>query len=94
LSLSKSRFYPFNGSEWIADPLGRDLAEDWIVVIKKTTDEIRVLLANAKMDFEAIQNEALNAYLPKVFHRCPFSEDVCLGRQCIECAIFKNSVKK
>ncbi len=63
-------------------------------MIKKTTDEIRVLLSNALLDFEAVQNEALNAYLPKIFHSCPFSEDVCTKKQCIECAVFKNSQKE
>ncbi len=63
-------------------------------MIKKTTDEIRVLLSNALLDFEAVQSEALNAYLPKIFHSCPFSEDVCTKKQCIECAVFKNSQKE
>ncbi len=63
-------------------------------MIKKTTDEIRVLLSNALLDFEAVQNDALNAYLPKIFHSCPFSEDVCTKKQCIECVVFKNSQKE
>jgi hypothetical protein len=63
-------------------------------MIRKTTDEIRELLTNAKLDFNEIENEALNAYLPKIFQICPFSEDICTARQCMECAIFKNSAKK
>lgn len=63
-------------------------------MIKKTTDEIRVLLSSALLDFEAVQNEALNAYLPKIFHSCPFSEDICTKKQCIECAVFKSSLKE
>jgi hypothetical protein len=61
---------------------------------QKTTDEIRTLLRNAKLDFESVENKALNAYLPKIFHICPFSEDVCTMEQCIECAVFINSAKK
>jgi hypothetical protein len=31
----------------------------------------------------------LNEYLPKIFHSCPFTEDVCVTRQCFECSVFK-----
>ena len=62
-------------------------------MIRKTTDEIRELLTDAKLDFGEIENEALNAYLPKIFHSCPFSEDVCTTKQCTKCAVFKNSAK-
>jgi len=61
---------------------------------QKTTDEIRQLLSNAKIDFDSVENKALNAYLPKIFHRCPFTEEVCTTSQCIECAIFKNFAKE
>jgi len=54
----------------------------------KTTDEIRTLLRNAGLDFESVENKALNAYLPKIFQVCPFSEDVCTIERCIECAVF------
>jgi len=64
------------------------------MMTRKTTDEIRGLLTNAKLDFTEIVNEALNAYLPKIFQICPFSEDVCTAKQCMNCEIFKNSVKK
>ena len=61
---------------------------------QKTTDEIRTLLSNAKIDFEAVENEALNAYLSRIFPSCPLTDDVCTKKQCMECAVFKNSAKK
>jgi len=63
-------------------------------VTQKSTDEIRTLLNNAKLDFASVENEALNAYLPRIFHSCPFSEDICTTKQCMECAVFKDSPKK
>ncbi len=62
-------------------------------MIQKTTDEIRKLLSSAKLDFESVENKALNNYLPKIFHSCPFTEDICEKRQCIECVVFKGKVK-
>ncbi len=64
------------------------------MMVRKTTSEIRALLASASLDFEKVQNEALNAYLPKVFLSCPFSGDVCMTKQCIECPTFKSAPKK
>jgi hypothetical protein len=61
---------------------------------QKTTDEIRKLLNNANLDFESIQNQALNAYLPKILHTCPFTDDICTTKQCIDCPVFKNSTQK
>ena len=61
---------------------------------QKTTDEIRELLSNTILDFESVENDALNAYLPKIFHFCPFSEDICIEKQCTSCAIFKKLPKK
>jgi hypothetical protein len=61
---------------------------------QKTTNEIRKLLSNAKLDFESVTNQALNAYLPRIFHSCPFTEDICTIKQCIDCEVFKNSAKK
>lgn len=58
---------------------------------KKNMIEIRALLSNAKLDFEDIENKALNDYLPKIFVVCPFTEDVCTQKQCVECEVFKNS---
>jgi len=63
-------------------------------VTQKTTEEIRTLLSKAKLDFEAVEKEALNAYLPRIFHSCPFSEDICTTEQCMDCVVFKNSSKK
>jgi len=60
----------------------------------KTTTEIRALLSNAKLDFESVENEALNAYLPRLFQICPFSEDICTTKQCTECDVFKKFNKK
>ena len=61
---------------------------------QKTTEEIRTLLNKAEKDFEAVQNEALNAYLPRIFQICPFSEDICTQGQCTDCAVFKNLSEK
>ena len=61
---------------------------------QKTTDEIRKLLCDAELDFESVENKALNDYLPKIFQICPFSEDICTAKQCMECAVLKNSAKK
>jgi hypothetical protein len=69
-------------------------AERQTKMTQKTTDEIRELLSNAKIDFEAIENKALNEYLPKIFHSCPFTEDVCTTRQCFDCSVFKKLAKQ
>ena len=61
---------------------------------QKTTSEIRMLLSHARLDFEAVENEALNYYLPKIFHSCPFTEDVCNEKQCVECEVLKNCADK
>ena len=58
---------------------------------QKTTDEIRELLSNADLDFESVENKALNNYLPKIFHSCPFTDEICTTKQCTECAVFMNS---
>jgi len=55
----------------------------------KTTGEIRTLLSKAKLDFESVENEALNAYLSRIFQICPLSEDICTKNQCMDCAVFK-----
>ena len=55
----------------------------------KSTDEIKDLLSKAHLDFEVIVNKALNDYLPKIFHFCPFTEELCTSKQCLECSIFK-----
>jgi hypothetical protein len=60
---------------------------------QKTTDEIRKILSNADLDFESVENKALNNYLPKIFNSCPFTGEICTTKQCIECAIFTNTNK-
>ncbi len=64
------------------------------MAIQKTTSEIRQLLINAKLDFESIQNKALNDYLPKILHICPFIDEPCATKQCVECEVFTNSTNK
>ena len=61
---------------------------------QKTTDEIRTLLSNAKLDFESVQNKALNDYLMKIFHSCPFTDEICTTKQCVECGVFINYANK
>jgi hypothetical protein len=51
----------------------------------KSTREIQTLLSNANIDFDVFVNTALNDYLPKVFLSCPFTEELCLKKQCMEC---------
>jgi len=53
----------------------------------KSTPEIRGLLKAAKMDFDSVQNKALNDYLSKIFLTCPFTDELCIDKkQCIGCA--------
>jgi len=59
----------------------------------KTTSEIRALLNNAQLDFDSIVNKALNAYLPKIFRSCPFTEDICTAKQCLDCSVFKKQTQ-
>ena len=61
---------------------------------QKTTDEIRKLLSNADLDFESVENKALNNYLPKIFHSCPFTEEFCTTKQCVDCVVFTNTIKQ
>ena len=61
---------------------------------QKTTDEIRKLLNNAKIDFESAENKALNDYLPKIFQSCPFTDEICTTKQCVECEVFTKTNKK
>jgi hypothetical protein len=55
---------------------------------QKTTNEIRTLLTNAKLDFDSVVNKALNDYLSRIFHSCPFTEELCTTKQCVECSVF------
>jgi hypothetical protein len=57
---------------------------------QKSTEEIRRLISKAKLDFDSVENRALNAYLPRIFRSCPFNEDICTAKQCLECAVFTN----
>jgi hypothetical protein len=52
---------------------------------QKSTKEIKRLLAEANMDFDLTINNALNDYLPKIFHSCPFTEEICVKKQCMDC---------
>jgi hypothetical protein len=52
---------------------------------QKSTLEIRELLEQANVDFESAVNEALNNYLPKIFQSCPFTEELCSKKQCMDC---------
>jgi hypothetical protein len=61
---------------------------------KKTTGEIRDLLSDAQLDFDSVENMALNDYLPKIFQICPFTEDICTTKQCLECEVSRNRAKK
>jgi hypothetical protein len=58
-------------------------------MIQKTTVEIQELLSKSNLDFDFVVNKALNDYLPKIFHFCPFTEEVCTAKQCVECSVFK-----
>ena len=64
------------------------------MVTQKTTGEIRKLLGNAKLDFELVENTALNDYLPKIFHSCPFTEELCTTKQCVECTVSQTQINK
>jgi hypothetical protein len=58
---------------------------------QKTTEEIRKLLSEAKIDFEYAENQALNDYLPKILQTCPFTEDICTNLRCLECTKSKSN---
>jgi len=42
---------------------------------------------NAKLDFESVENRALNDYLPKIFHSCPFTEEICTTGYCVPVSV-------
>ncbi len=56
---------------------------------QKSTAEIARLIAESKMDFKEVVNKALNEFLPKIFTMCPYTEEPCTRRQCVDCATFK-----
>jgi len=52
----------------------------------KSTPEIRSLLKATNMDFDSVQNKALNEYLSKIFLTCPFTDELCIDKkQCMGC---------
>ncbi len=74
---------------------GFKTSDEWQYnMTQKSTEEIRKILGDAKLDFESIENKALNDYLPKIFHTCPFTEDLCTTRQCTECSVFVKQKRK
>jgi predicted RNase H-like nuclease (RuvC/YqgF family) len=50
-----------------------------------STNEIQKLLKNANMDFDLVVNKALNSYLSKIFLSCPFTDEICIKKQCMGC---------
>jgi hypothetical protein len=64
----------------------------------KSTSEIQALLKKVNIDFDSAVNSALNDYIYKIFLSCPFTEEICLKKQCLECESSKipqiNSMSK
>ena len=59
------------------------------VKTQKSTDDIKQILRNANMDYDAVVNKALNAYLPSLFLCCPFTDELCLHKkQCMGCETY------
>ncbi len=57
----------------------------------KSTSEIQALLNKVNIDFDSAVNTALNDYIYKIFLSCPFTEEICLKKQCLECDSSKMS---
>jgi hypothetical protein len=57
----------------------------------KSTSEIQALLNKVNIDFDLAVNIALNDYIHKIFLSCPFTEEICLKKQCLECDSSKMS---
>jgi hypothetical protein len=55
------------------------------VKTNKSTREIQALLKKVNIDFDSAVNFALNDYIQKIFLICPFTEEICLKKQCLEC---------
>ncbi len=52
----------------------------------KSTGEIREILRSVNLDFDEVQNRALNEYLGKIFLSCPFTDELCIHKkQCVGC---------
>jgi hypothetical protein len=73
----------------ICDECYSKLKKHHPLMTQKTTDEIRALLSSAKLDFASVENKALNGYLKKIFPGCPFTNDLCMRPQCLECEVYK-----
>ena len=59
------------------------------------TAKIKELLSKANLNFDSVENKALNDYLSKIFHSCPFGKCLCIeNNQCDECDAFKNRTKR
>jgi len=46
-----------------------------------STQQIKEILGDSKMDFETTVNKALNVYLSQIFLTCPFTDKLCLTRK-------------
>ena len=57
----------------------------------KSTSEIQALLNKVNIDFDLAVNIALNDYIHKIFLSCPFTEEICQKKQCLECDSSKMS---
>jgi len=91
----KYRLNAVSGTLVLADMgEGLDHSSELGYLIDRTTDEIKALLGNADLNFETVLNQALNAYLPRIFRSCPISEDLCMNKTCPECPVFKKKIKK
>ena len=62
-----------------------------ILKATKSTSEIQALLNKVNIDFDLAVNIALNDYIHKIFLSCPFTEEICLKKQCLECDSSKMS---
>jgi hypothetical protein len=64
------------------------------IKVQKSTKEIKTLIHKSNMNFEAVVNEALNEYLPRIFPSCPLTDDLCpQGKRCVECRTFTGTKK-
>jgi hypothetical protein len=64
------------------------------MTLSKSTSEIRALLSKSNIDFESAVNRALNDYITKILPICPFTEEVCQKKQCLDCDSSKKVQKK
>ena len=60
-----------------------------------STQQIKEILGDSKMDFETTLNKALNVYLSPIFLTCPFTDHLCLTRkQCFGCEHAQQTIKE